>query len=62
MTVVDLVKLLNIPQAAKRCPYSEAQLRNRINDGRLKAIRLAGAVYVHQDDLDAFLKSYPAAQ
>jgi len=58
--VVDLSKLLNIPQAAKRCEYSEAQLRNRINDGRLKATRLAGAIYVHEDDLDAFLKRHPA--
>ena len=34
MTVVDLNKLLNIPQAAKRCEYSEAQLRNRsMTDG-----------------------------
>lgn len=58
--MVDLSKLLNISQAAKRCPYSEAQLRNRINDGRLKATRLVGAIYVHEDDLATFLKRYPA--
>jgi len=62
MYVVDLNKLLNIPQAAKRCEYSEAQLRNRVNDGRLKAVRLAGAVYVYEDDLDAFLKRHPTSK
>lgn len=54
--MVDLDKLLSVAQAAKKCAYSEPQLRSRINDGRLQATRLAGAVYIHEDDLAAFLK------
>ena len=55
--MVDLNKLLSVAQAAKRCPYSEPQIRARINNGQLPAIRLAGAVYVHEDVLDEFLKN-----
>jgi hypothetical protein len=45
-------------QAAKSTPYSEPQIRDRIKDGRLKAIRVAGAIYVHVDDLDQFMKRH----
>jgi excisionase family DNA binding protein len=54
--MVDLNKLLSVSQAAKRCPLSEPQIRVRINDGRLPAVRIAGGVYVHEDALDEFLK------
>jgi hypothetical protein len=49
-------------QAAKSTPYSEPQIRDRIKDGRLKAIRVAGAIYVHVDDLDQFMKRHHPAK
>ena len=60
--MVDLSKLLSIAQAAKLTPLSEAQIRERIKHGRLKSTRLAGAIYVHVDDFDAFLKRYHPAK
>jgi excisionase family DNA binding protein len=54
----DLSKLLTIAQAAKSTPYSEPQIRDRIKDGRLKAIRVAGAIYVHLDDLDQLMNRH----
>ena len=56
--MIDLSKLLTIAQAAKSTPYSEPQIRDRIKDGRLKATRVAGAIYVHVDDLGEFLKNH----
>jgi hypothetical protein len=60
--MIDLSKLLTIAQAAKSTPYSEPQIRDRIKDGRLKAIRVAGAIYVHVDDLGEFMKHYHLAK
>jgi hypothetical protein len=54
--VVDLSKLLTVAECGKRCAYSEPQLRARIDDGRLKATRIAQAVYIHEDDFAEFPK------
>jgi hypothetical protein len=52
--MVDLSKLLTVAQCAKRTPFSEPQIRARINSGQLRAIRLAGGVFVHEDVLAEF--------
>ena len=54
---IDPTTLRSIAQAAKSTPYSEPQIRDRIKDGRLN-----GAIYVHVDDLDEYLKHYHLAQ
>lgn len=39
-------------------PFSEPMLRAGIDDARLKATRIAQAVYIHEDDFAEFLKQY----
>jgi excisionase family DNA binding protein len=56
---VDLDKLMTVAAAAKMTTVSEPTLRARINDGRLKATRLAGAVLIHADALEDYLKRHP---
>jgi hypothetical protein len=54
---MDLSKVLSLARAAKMTPLSEAREQIKIN-----ATRLAGAIYVHVNDLDEFLKHHHRAK
>ena len=53
--------LLTIAEAAKLSPYSEPQIRDRIRDGRLDAVRIGRNIFLRSDVVDRFL-SDPVAK
>jgi hypothetical protein len=59
--MVDLKKLLTVAEAAKfSSDLSEAQIRNRLNDGRIRATIVGASRYVHEDDLIEYLQASEA--
>jgi len=54
---VDLNNLLTVPEAAKRTPLTEGQLRGWIDRGYLPVIRFGGRIYIHADELRKLFKT-----
>ena len=54
---VSLPDLITIPEAAKRTPLSEGQLRGWIDRKYIRAIRFGGRIYLEPDELKRVLKS-----
>lgn len=52
---VDVNDLLSVAEAAKRSPYSEPALRNRITRGEIPHYRIARNIYIRETDLRAVL-------
>jgi len=52
---VDLSELLTVAQAARRTPFSEPAIRNRIARGEIPCVRLGGNIYVAESALEAAL-------
>ena len=54
---VDLSQLLTIPEASKRTPLTEGQLRGWIDRNYLPHVRWGGRIYVKAEDLKRVFKS-----
>ena len=57
--MVDISKLLTVAACAKKTTLSEPTIRARLRDYELKETRLAGNVFIHEDDLEAYLHRHP---
>ena len=52
---VNLADLITIPEAAKRTPLTEGQLRGWIDRGYIPVVRFGGRVFVTAEDLKRLL-------
>jgi excisionase family DNA binding protein len=59
MTLVDPRQLLSVSEAAKRVPQSEIGLRRLIKLGRLPVVRIGRQLFIHADELTAYLMQHP---
>jgi len=50
---------LSLPEASARSGYGVSTLRRHIKDGRLKAVKAKGRIFVRLSDLDAFAEPEP---
>jgi hypothetical protein len=50
---------LSLPEASERSGYGVSTLRRHIKDGRLKAVKAKGRIFVRLSDLDAFAEPEP---
>jgi excisionase family DNA binding protein len=56
---IDFDHLLTVPQAAKRTPLTEGQLRGWIDRGYIPVLRFGGRIYIHAEELrKAFKKQF----
>ena len=52
---VNLADLITIPEAAKRTPLTEGQLRGWIDRGYIPVVRFGGRIFVTAEDLKRLL-------
>jgi helix-turn-helix protein len=58
MRMVDIDRLLTVPEAAKfSSVLSEGEVRARIDDGRIKATVIGGRIFVLIDHLENYLEA-----
>lgn len=61
-TIVYMEDLYTVKQVSILLKVHHLTIRRYINEGKLKAIRVAGTVRISQQDLNAFTQSYTPHQ